>query len=328
MSNIIPFSDTKLPAFLANRKGGNADLTANVGAGFPVMSIKGKNWAIVRGDERKVITRKDEDGDEVPARTIEVVLLRANKNLSKNFYAKEFEEGTNAEPDCSSANGLTPDSHIEKPVAKSCATCPKNVWGTGKGGKGKACQDHRRMAVAPAGQINDPMLLRVPPASLKPLAEYAKMLDKRGVDYDAVVTKLKFDVDSSTPLLVFEPRGFVDEETYAKIQETKASELVEQIIGTAESARPAAPAKSDDDEEFEQAPAKAKKSDVSDEELDEAVKPAKAAKSDDEEAPAKPEKKAKKSDDEEEAPAKPKGKGKVTESLEEDLDSLLAELDD
>jgi hypothetical protein len=248
---LIPFESKTLPAHLANRKGGkNAELIANVSASFQVLSIKGKVFALVRGDDRKVIERANADGDMAPAQSVDVVLLRASRELSKVYYINPYEEGSAAAPDCSSAKGDVPDPGVEHPQSKSCATCPHNAWNSGKNGKGKACQDSRRVAVATVTGMQEPMLLRVPPTSLKPLADYASKLDKLGYDFDAVLTRIKFDPNSPTPLLVFEPKGILPAEVYAAVQEAAASEAVEQIVGgtghapakaEAAPAKPAAP---------------------------------------------------------------------------------------
>jgi hypothetical protein len=234
MSNVIPFDKAPLPAFLqGNAVKANDDLTANVGAGFPYMSIKGKNFTLIRGDDRRMLTRVV-DGETFPAPSISVVLVKANKNFSKVWYAKQFVEGSDAKPDCFSNNGDVPDPSAEKPQAKACATCPKNQWGSrisDNGNKGKECQDARRVAIAVPGLLNDPMLLRVPPATLKPLAEYGTMLAKRGVPYSAVITKISFDSEAATPKLVFEPNGFLTEEQFAEVQELLESPIVDDIIG-------------------------------------------------------------------------------------------------
>jgi hypothetical protein len=317
MSNVIPFNESnKLPAHIAARAKGrvNTDLTSHVGnGGFPVLSIKGKNFTLVKDKERKLIERPDADGEMAPARALEVVILKANPNLSKVWYIKGFEDGSAEKPDCFSNDGKAPDSSVEKPQSKSCATCKNNVWGSGKEGKGKACTDSRRLAIAAPDQLNEPMLLRVPPASLKPLAEYGKKLDNRGTSYDAVVTKLKFDVEEATPKLVFLPVAFLSPEQLAEVDEVANSELVGQITGTA--ATPHAAAESDEeDEAFEQLE-KSKK------------KPAAPADEEDEPAPA-PKKKAKPApaDDEDEPAPKKKPAAKVVD--DDDLDSILAELDD
>lgn len=234
MSAIIPFESKSLPAFLQKAAPQvNNDLTANVGAGFPVMSIKGKSWTITRGGEKTMVTR-EVDGETIPAPSIEVVILRANKNFSKTWYAKAFVEGTDAKPDCYSNNGDAPEADSENPQAKTCAACPKNQWGSkisDDGKKLKACQDVRRVAIAAPDHLNDPMLLRIPPATLKLLAEYGQMLSKRGVPYNAVVTKMKFDPDLATPKILFEPKGFLTEEQFTEASEAANSDLVEQIIG-------------------------------------------------------------------------------------------------
>lgn len=237
MSNIIAFESKALPAYLANVDVStlNNDLTSHAGSGFPIISIKGKVFTVVRDGERNILT-KDVDGEKIPAPSIDVVLLKANKNTSKVFYIKGYQEGVeNVKPDCFSNDGTHPDSSIEAPQAKSCATCPHNEWGSkiGDNGatKGKACQDAVRMAIATADQLNDPYLIRVPPASIRALGEYGAMLKKRGVGYNAVVTKIGFDMESPSPKLTFKPVGFLDEAGYHAAQETAAGDVVKNILG-------------------------------------------------------------------------------------------------
>lgn len=236
MSNIIPFESGTLPAYLKNFKSEdlNSDLASSAGGGFPVISIKGKVFAVVRGGERTTMMNpKDPDS---PATSIEVVLVKANKGLSKVFYAKGYQEGSEAQkPDCFSNEGVKPDISVENPQSKQCATCTHNQWGSkigDNGGKGKACQDSKRMAIAAVGLINDPYLIRVPPASIKALSEYGSSLAKRGVDYSMVVTKVGFDVESPTPKLTFKAIGFLPEETYHEVKETAQGEVVQSILGT------------------------------------------------------------------------------------------------
>jgi hypothetical protein len=173
MSEIIPF-DGNLPAYLKNQnvENLNGDLISTVSTGFPVVSIKGKIFAIVRGGDRTTMMNpKDPDS---PATAIEVVLLKGNKGVSKVYYAKGYQEGTeDQKPDCYSNEGVKPEDNSKNPQSKQCSTCAHNQWGSkigDNGGKGKACQDSKRLAIAAAGLINDPYLLRVPPASIKALS--------------------------------------------------------------------------------------------------------------------------------------------------------------
>ena len=240
MGTLIPFSSSKVPAYLAKLqakgRGSLAAFSANVGGGgFPVLHFKGKEFSVTREGVRTLLQSADADGELVPATYVDLVLLKANANLSKVYYSKGYEEGaTGAKPDCFSHDGVKPDATAATPQSKSCAACPHNVFGTGAGGKGKACSDSRRVAVAAAGSPGEPMLLRVPPASLKNLAEYARLLGEKGIpEMHCVVTRLKFESGEATPKLVFIPKGFLDDEAFALAEEAIESDLVNQILGLA-----------------------------------------------------------------------------------------------
>lgn len=254
MPNIIPFeSSNKLPAYIKafNVSELNADLTAHAGGGFPVISIKGKTFAIVRDGERTVIPNPKDP--ESPATSIEVVIIKANKNTSKVFYAKGYDKDSEGQkPDCYSNDGIAPAPDAPNPQSKKCATCPHNQWGSrvsDKGTtKGKACSDSVRMAVAPAGMLNDPMLLRVPPASIRALGEYGQMLAKRGVAYNMVVTKIAFDPQAESPKLTFKPVGFLDEAAFEEVQEVVNQPVIGDILGTGVQHTPALAAKTSEAE--------------------------------------------------------------------------------
>lgn len=259
--NIIPFdSGSNLPSFLkkVDVAALNADLTAHAGGGFPVISIKGKVFAVVRDGEREIqMNPKDPDS---AATSLNVVLLKANKGTSKVFYIKGYDKDSSEgqKPDCYSNDGVEPAADAQNKQAKKCATCPHNQWGSRiseKGAtKGKACADAVRMAVAPAGQINDAMLLRVPPASIKALGEYGQMLAKRGVGYNMVVTKVGFDLQAESPKLTFSAVGLLDDEGFAEVQEIAASDVVANILGSSVVAGIAADAPAIEEAE-EEAPA-------------------------------------------------------------------------
>ena len=310
--NIIPFDGSKnLPSFIKqiNIADLNADLTSHAGGGFPVISIKGKAFAVVRDGERTLL-RNPKDPDSA-ATSLDVVLLKVNKGTSKVFYLKGYDKDTSEgqKPDCYSPDGIAPAADAENPQAKKCATCPHNQWGSRvseKGAtKGKACSDTVRMAVAPAGQLNDPMLLRVPPASIKALGEYGQSLAKRGVGYNMVVTKVAFDMEAESPKLTFKPVGLLDDDGWSQVQETIGSDVVSSILGT------------------NPAPAVAKP--VAEVDEDEAPKPVKKAAPEPEEEAPKPVKKAKPAPVAEEEAPKPVKKAAVVEATDDidfDLDGI------
>lgn len=236
MSKLIPFDSPKVPAAVAALFGDVSDelVGNNAGGGFPVISIKGKVFHIVRGDEKTLVTKP---GDDDPAGSIEVVLLRANPNRSKVYYASGYVEGSADKPTCYSNSGVAPEADAAEPQAKKCAVCPHNTWGskiTESGAKGRACADSRRLAVAAVDAVADPMLLRVPAASMKNLEEYGKLLATRKAPSFAVVTKVSFDYTVAHPQLKFSPVGWVeDQSTLAEIRDMRESDIVAQIVGTA-----------------------------------------------------------------------------------------------
>lgn len=222
----------QLPAHLAKHfaQSPNTDLSDGAGSGgYPVVSYKGKVWAVSKGGER--MTLMNEEGD--PRASINVVILKANNKLSKVWYESSFSEGSNEKPDCYSKDSIAPESDSPKKQAEKCAICPKNAWGsrvTDTGSKAKACSDSRRMAIADPDDISTPMLLRVPAASLRPLAEYAKQLDKRKVPYQAMVTKIGFNPDAAHPEFTFKPVRWLNEAEAEAVAELQDSDTVADIL--------------------------------------------------------------------------------------------------
>jgi hypothetical protein len=231
---IIPFDSGNLPAHVRSRtEGKNASILSGLGGGggYPVISIKGKVFAVVKSGERTVL-KNPKDPDSA-ATSIEAVIVNANKGLAKVFYLKGYdpESSEKQKPDCYSTDGVAPASDAQNAQSKKCATCIHNQYGSAKQGKGKACSDTKRLAIAAVDQINEPMLLRIPPASLKSLGEYIKFLDNRDADFDQVVTKISFDMDAESPKLAFKALGFLDDKTARGVKEMADTDLVRDIVG-------------------------------------------------------------------------------------------------
>ena len=315
-SHVIPFETTSLPAFLQETFGITNDLIVSGGGGYPTVSIKGKVFTLKRGDEKTLITNADDE----PARSLEVVILKAGPagdKLAKVYYKSGYTEGSDAKPLCYSNDGIAPSINATEPQCKTCAACPQNVWGSHvseDGKKGKACSDSKRLAIAPAGQINDPMLLRVPAASLKALTAFGQQLAKRGVPYQAVVAKIGFDYSVAHPALTFKPVGFVDEGTLGEIKEAMGSDLVKRICGEIEDLYVPDDA---DGEKFENAKVDPKKA--------ETKKPVVKKPVVEEEDDPKPKVKVQVESDDEPAPKKTAVETKVQE-VEDDLDAALDDL--
>lgn len=233
----LPAAIAKLAA-LATRETFQ-ELSGGVTSGFPILSYKGKVWRIRKSGEEEL--HVDADGNALP--TVDVVLVQANPMPSKIFYAKQYEEGANDQPDCFSNDGIKPDVSIKEPVNDICASCPNNVWGsriTPQGKKSRACSDARRMAVVFAHDLYEQgddcmkLLLRVPPASLNPLKDYAeKVLAPKGIPFFGIVTRIGFDVNAAHPQFTFKPARFLNDEEAEAIVRLRGSADIQRILAEA-----------------------------------------------------------------------------------------------
>lgn len=329
MSNIILFgaSGATLPAYLANRATRtskiNQDILGSGGSQFPVLSIKGKVFTLVKGKEKKVLTRPD-DPDEV-LQNINLTVVRANTK-SRVFYAKAYTEGESdgAKPTCFSGDGVAPDASSTEPQAKKCQGCPQNVWGV-RDGKGTACSTNTRLAVIDPDNEGEAFLLRVPPASRKGFAEAVSMLETRGLDYNMAILKVGFDKEAPSPKLVFKPIGLLSDDAFAKVEAMFDDDLIKEIVSIHDA--PATPVQDEDMSELDAAIA-AKKvvAKAATPAPKQATLPPAPAPQDDDEPPvpaAKPPKAAAKPAAK---PAKPPADD--ADDLLGDLDSLLSSTDD
>jgi hypothetical protein len=255
MSNIVTFSEgAVLPAYARNRDALAANakrLNADVGAGatFATLSIKGKVFTLTRGEERQTLT-VTVDGEEMPRSSINMTVVRANKN-ARVFYGKTYsEDDDNGPPPCSSYDGIKPRAGSPDPQAKTCATCPHAVWGSklrddGEAGKGTACTVNTRLALIDPNKPDEPpILLRVPAGSRKEFTAAVKFLDQRGLPYNAGVLKVSFDVEAASPKLLFKPIGLVSDDVKAKVDKLYDDEITKAIVGVTES-EPETPAVSE-----------------------------------------------------------------------------------
>jgi hypothetical protein len=237
MGELTLFDSGAVPAHIANIFGDagiNDDLSAGVGVSFPIISIKGKTFHVVSGDERTLITNDDGDAKG----SIEVVILKSNRAISKVFYANGYVEGSNEKPTCSSNDGIAPAADALEPQCNKCQICPQNVWGsrtTESGAKGKMCSDSRRIAVASPNDLENPMLLRVPAATLKELTAYSDMLTRRRVPYKAVITKIGFDHSVAHPKLTFKAVRFLTNAEAEVVVEVLERPIIDEIVGLARS---------------------------------------------------------------------------------------------
>lgn len=234
----------------------SSELSENVGASFAVIGIRGKVFRLKHGgNENPVMTTID--GQQYAAPYLDVVIVRANGPLSKTYYKDGYTEGADGSPDCWSEDGVHPLSPLQnRPLdahgacVTDCRLCPLNVFGskinqvTGKGSK--ACADTRKLAVLPANDlINEafggPMLLRIPAASLGPLAEFDRKLKAMGVPYFAVVVRVTFEGSVAYPKLEFAPVRMLTDAEADQVIAMRSDFRTDSVLASGQTGAPTAP---------------------------------------------------------------------------------------
>ena len=230
--NAIVTQQTQLPAhlqFLAQTNIGAAAMGGiTAGQSIHQISIKGSKWRI-----------QDTQGNETiaPTHHLDVLIVDANPNLSKVFYAGAYNAADTEykAPDCYSDNGVAPSARASKPQSASCATCPHNVWGskvTAMGTQTRACSDSKKLAVVladnPTGAV---YLLKIPPATLKNMFTFVESLSNRGIPLPAIVVRLGFDTEADYPKITFTPTGWASEVQIKALQALIGTEEVKTVIG-------------------------------------------------------------------------------------------------
>jgi len=245
-----PNTEMAVPAELAAAFGG-VETNMSGGEQAPHISIKGKVWKIVKeGSENPLMTTVD--GEPTPMPTIKVVILNQIPKRSRVFFPKDYEEGTNVQPECWSINGDTPSSEVSEPVANTCSSCPNAIKGSKitENGQTTACGTNKRICVIPSNKPDaTALLVKLPVTSLwesSPSEEaqgwysydnYLKYLKANGVAHTAmVVTTMKFDANVSYPKVMFKYNGYVDGGMATQIAGRVNSDEVTEVLGLNEPA--------------------------------------------------------------------------------------------
>ena len=235
MSNISIFQ--KETTAVSNRAQGVSELTKSLSGGGNITSrritmAKGKFSRIVNGEQA---------GAKVPG-SINAVIINALPKVSREFYATDYDpDAPPTLPDCWSNLGDVPDAKAPNAQAASCATCPQNIDGSGKSGKGRACRFNRRVALLLEGDMSgDVYQFKIPAKSLfgkgvgntHPFESYLKFLPANGESIDRIVTQIMFDDNETADVLKFTPvRHLTDDEVdvVEAAQATAEAKVVVQL---------------------------------------------------------------------------------------------------
>lgn len=125
----------------------------------------------------------------------------------RSYWAQSLDEsGGGSPPDCSSQDGLVGRGS----PGGECADCPLAQFGTDAKGRGQACKQNRLLFLLTPESVL-PMVVKVPPSSIKPIKSFLLRLSGRGVPfYGAVLSLALRKAQNSTGIVYSEVvPGFV-----------------------------------------------------------------------------------------------------------------------
>jgi len=192
-------------------------------SGASHLSTKGKKFSL---------------GDEVIGKELDVVVV--STAYENAFYKGAYNPNKKQPPVCFAVaeddSAMEPHDTSPEPQADDCASCPMNEWGSSlTGGKGKACKNGRRLVLLAYGKDglsnDDPVVLRLPPTSLKNWAGYSKGVSARfELPTFAMVTRLSFDPNSDWPTVMFDPIGPIANAAELQTVISKRDEMLEVAL--------------------------------------------------------------------------------------------------
>ena len=156
------------------------------------------------------------DGSTNPG-PIAAVLL--DWRAHNQFWAGPYDPNQLEDPICWAVSrtydALAPSPESVEPQAESCASCPKNVFGSAPNRKAKACRNSRRLAIVPpdATLETEPMILTTSPTAISAFESYVLGLATENKMPVEVVTLIAFDPASDFPSLRFgKPKPLTDKQ--------------------------------------------------------------------------------------------------------------------
>lgn len=156
------------------------------------------------------------DNPDEPDMTKEIIGVIVDHHPINAYWQNKY-EGQNNPPDCSSMDGRCGTGL----PGGNCKTCKLNQFGTAEDKKGKICKNMHRVYLLRSGDLF-PILLTLPPTSIKSLSDYLKRIITKGLKSCRVITKITLKkVQNSTGISYsqaqFSMVSVLDEETANKM---------------------------------------------------------------------------------------------------------------
>lgn len=217
-----------------------------------VAGIGGGMFASIKGGTLKI------NDNPVPGNAIGCVVL--GHMTCKAWFEKDYDPHANASPTCyaygrdgQNFKGMQPHAESDDKQATSCDDCPKNVFGTAKTGRGKACRDSFKIAIIQSGDLGgngvfmpygdnakgidrltkaDVVMMSIPATSLASFAAHVRsMNDSQLRPLFGVHTKIIVDKDQTGeyPTVKFECLGLLTEKQVG-VAESRVAAAMDELM--------------------------------------------------------------------------------------------------
>ena len=231
-----------LAAAMVVAGGGNIAEKATV----PSLTYGGKVWTMSLNGEKKVLQRRNEEGEMENVQVLRVIVLDYAKHRGRSYYEGAFDADTPRQPECWSEDGKRPHASVEAPQHTVCDTCPMAAKGS-KIVDGKptiACSQYRMLAVVPAANLDfEPLRLRLAVTSDWDKSDeeaiasgwygfqnYTDFLRANGVGFtNALVTRMRFG-NANYPKVQFARGDFLDNDAFQKTLEVAQGDAVKKLL--------------------------------------------------------------------------------------------------
>lgn len=179
----------------------------------------------------------------------EVAVVVAYSVLENVYYEGRYDPDNPGSPLCyafsPTEEGMAPHDDCADPQNETCTGCPLNEWASAETGRGKACRNRIRLALIPAGVLDEGTFepadslnagelafLNLSPTMLGSYGKYVKELKARlELPVQRVYTKIKVSPHSKNQVQIsFEPLG----ELPAKLggQLVESVRMAKELIAT------------------------------------------------------------------------------------------------
>lgn len=193
---IVPFGTFAIAQF--DSASLSEALTANLGGGDFNLD-RDLDRVKVPGSGGTTWTVPNADGGEDDMTAVSGIIV-AWKNV-RAYYATSFDDAPNSPPTCSSDDAVTghgfpfhkgADEPDGEPITLKCAACPNAQWGSSDKGNGQACGQNRLLFMLTPGDML-PIIVKLPPTSLKAASSYFLGLTRKGKPFYAVQTSITLE---------------------------------------------------------------------------------------------------------------------------------------